>query len=160
MTTKKEVAMKSYASPEIGGQTQGDGVYANNETATMIAMSALDYEFVHWMEDDIVVSEDQEYTFEVDQDRLLVAIFDIIDNTNQPFVNHYKLYPNPCSDIVSLELDTKATICITNANGLLIRQINDFKKKHIIDLSQEAKGLYFIKIASDDHIFIMKLLKE
>ena len=152
--------IESYASPEIGGQTQGDGVYANNETATMLALPTVGYEFLHWMEDDVIVSEDDTYSFTVDSDRVLVGVFDLIDGINEQSFIIAKLYPNPCTGLFFLELDTKARVCITNANGLLVKQINDFKDKHIIDLTNEAQGIYFIKIISADQISVMKLLKE
>jgi len=152
--------IESYASPEIGGATQGDGEYANNETATMLAIPAEGYKFIHWMENDQEVSTDEEYVFDVDQDRLLMAVFEIIEGINLLQADQYKLYPNPCSNMVSLELETKSAIYITNANGVLVKQINDFKTKHVIDLSDQAKGLYFIKIISDEEISVLKLIKE
>ncbi|MCK5776852.1 MAG: T9SS type A sorting domain-containing protein [Bacteroidales bacterium] len=84
----------------------------------------------------------------------------IIDDIDEQSIIQTKLYPNPCTGLVFLELDTKARVCITNVNGLLVRQINDFKNKHIIDLINEAQGMYFIKIVSDDQISVLKLLKE
>ena len=152
--------IESYASPDIGGQTQGDGEYADNETATMTAIPAWNYLFVHWMEEDVIVSEDAEYSFQVNSDRVLIAVFKFTDGINDPSIFQPKLYPNPCTNLVSLELESKAMVYIINANGLLVKQIDDFKNKHIIDMSKEANGIYFIKIISDDQITVLKLLKE
>ncbi|GAB1404483.1 hypothetical protein MASR1M74_16620 [Lentimicrobium sp.] len=64
------------SSPVEGGTVTGAGNYAYNQTATLIATTAVGYEFVNWTENGDVVSTDSEYTFTVTSDRTLVANFE------------------------------------------------------------------------------------
>lgn len=67
-----------------------------------------------------------------------------------------KVYPNPSNGIFNLELDLSdskvAEITVFDANGKVvyyINEINKMQKLMQIDLSNEASGMYFIKVVTD-----------
>ncbi len=63
------------------GTVEGAGEYEEDATATLIATPAEGYEFVNWTENEVEVSTDAEYTFEVLADRNLVANFKVAGPT-------------------------------------------------------------------------------
>ena len=67
------------------GDVTGDGEYLDGAEATLIASAKENYHFVNWTEDEIQVSIDEIYTFEVTADRDLVANFEL--NTYTVAVN-------------------------------------------------------------------------
>ncbi len=65
------------ASPLAGGIISGIGTYQYGETATLTAIVNTNYKFVSWTESGEIVSEDAEYSFTVEDDRELVANFEV-----------------------------------------------------------------------------------
>ena len=65
------------ADPADYGNVTGSGSYQYGETATLTATANDGYQFVNWTENGEVVSEEAEYSFEVTEDRVIVANFTI-----------------------------------------------------------------------------------
>lgn len=64
-----------------GGTTSGDNTYKYKDHATVEAIAKAGYAFVGWYENDILVSENAQYTFEVETNRNLTAKFEAIEYT-------------------------------------------------------------------------------
>ena len=65
------------SNPNEGGSVAGIGTYEKNDTVTLSAVANTGYRFVNWTEDDVIVSEEAEYTFIITSDRLLLANFEL-----------------------------------------------------------------------------------
>ncbi|MBO7133457.1 MAG: C10 family peptidase [Bacteroidales bacterium] len=65
------------ANPTDGGTIEGAGDYNYGQTATLTATANTGYHFVNWTENDNEVSTDAEYSFTVNENRTLVANFEI-----------------------------------------------------------------------------------
>ncbi|NLF43613.1 MAG: hypothetical protein GX587_13035, partial [Bacteroidales bacterium] len=63
------------AEPAEGGSLSGGGAYNYGQTATVVAQPNSGWEFNAWLENGIVVSQDNEYSFEVTGNRSLSATF-------------------------------------------------------------------------------------
>jgi hypothetical protein len=63
------------ASPLEGGTTDGEGCYFAGESATLKAIPNYEYEFFSWTENEILVSDNEQYIFTVTDNRTLVANF-------------------------------------------------------------------------------------
>ncbi|MCL2041718.1 MAG: T9SS type A sorting domain-containing protein, partial [Bacteroidales bacterium] len=61
------------------GFTEGDGVYGEEESVTVVATTTSCYRFAHWTIDEIIVSLDPIYTFTVTEDVTVVANFYALD---------------------------------------------------------------------------------
>ncbi|MBO5361935.1 MAG: starch-binding protein [Paludibacteraceae bacterium] len=93
------------ANPAEGGVVTGGDEYEEGATATLTATANEGYEFVNWTENEVEVSTDAEYTFEVLADRTLVANFEkaapatetvyFIDAKNWGKVNVYAWTTDP-----------------------------------------------------------------
>ena len=65
------------ANPEEGGTVTGGGTYEQDASCTVTATANEGYTFTNWTEDGNVVSTDDSYTFNVTNDRILVANFTV-----------------------------------------------------------------------------------
>lgn len=74
------------ANSSTGGSTTGSGIYCVGDIVTVTAVANSGYKFVNWMENGIVVSAEDSYTFTVGlEDRVLMAYFIAMtppDNSN------------------------------------------------------------------------------
>lgn len=64
------------AQPAEGGTVAGAGIYMQGETCTLTANSNHGYVFDSWKENDVTVFADSVYSFTVEGDRHLVAVFE------------------------------------------------------------------------------------
>lgn len=64
------------ADPAAGGTVTGGGEYAENTSVTVTATANSGYKFVKWTENGDEVSTDERYTFDVTENRDLVAVFE------------------------------------------------------------------------------------
>lgn len=61
--------------PPDGGIVSGEGEYYYGETVAIDALANDGYTFVHWLENDLVVSDDAQFSFDIDNDRDFEAVF-------------------------------------------------------------------------------------
>jgi hypothetical protein len=73
---------------------------------------------------------------------------------------HIKIYPNPTSDKFFIEGNEiiNANVEIRNITGMLILSRKIKSIKTMIDLSSEAKGIYFIKIYNENKQIVGKIV--
>jgi hypothetical protein len=78
----------------------------------------------------------------------------IISGINELFKNQgIKLYPNPSNGIITIEGEQIKSIKIVDLNGKTIRQFSIIDKKKTIDLHSCSKGIYILKVETDNGIF-------
>jgi hypothetical protein len=66
--------------PENAGVVTGAGTYNHGEEVTLTSTANEGYKFINWTENGEVVSEEAEYSFEITEDRNLVANFELLSN--------------------------------------------------------------------------------
>jgi hypothetical protein len=73
-------------------------------------------------------------------------------NVDQFFVNHINFYPNPAKDFITIDLTDKGTneIELVDLNGKLISKTITVENKVLLNLHEVDKGIYFIKINSNN----------
>lgn len=64
-----------------------------------------------------------------------------------------RIYPNPSNGQVTMEFGFNGTkyVTVTNAMGQVIRQFETADSVHALDLSNEAKGIYLVKVQSQGY---------
>lgn len=73
---RNKYTISAIANPEEGGTVSGYGIYYYGVTCTLTAEPNAYYEFLHWKNnDDIIVSETPDYTFQVTADASFTAYF-------------------------------------------------------------------------------------
>jgi surface protein len=87
---------------------------------------------------------------------LCTGIYSQMVIQNSPFV----IYPNPNNGLFILELTTNANVTITNALGQIVNSEMLETGKHPIDISNEASGVYFVKVIENNQQHIQKVIKQ
>jgi hypothetical protein len=131
------------ANPTIGGSVSGGGSFVLGTNATVTAVPNNGYSFVNWTENGTVVSSQNPYSFIVNQNRNLVANFDLlsdVEEINQPLT----IFPNPSEGVFSMSTVFDFTYKIVAVGGKLVAQNEVFKKEHSIHLN--SPGIYYIQI--------------
>ena len=74
-------------------------------------------------------------------------------DANTTFSNLISIYPNPSNGIITAEFgfNGEKEILITNSVGQLIKVIKTKNSSELIDLDQYAKGIYYVKIMSNEN---------
>ena len=90
------------------------------------------------------------------------ALADVSDNDKNSFV---KLYPNPTHGEFFLKGDFSqfSSIEITSATGRIIRTIDNISETEntkVIDLNEEPKGMYFLKIKTSEKTETIKVILD
>ena len=71
------------------------------------------------------------------------------------------VYPNPAADKITIEtLPQQATIEVSNIHGQLTKSIAVSSNKTTIDISDFAKGIYFIKVITAKELITKKFIKQ
>jgi len=70
------------------------------------------------------------------------------------------IYPNPASEILTIETLQKAIIDILNMEGECIKTTIIADRKAIIDLDGLSNGVYIIKATTDRGVVVKKFIKE
>ena len=78
-----------------------------------------------------------------------------------------RIYPNPVRNELTLSImgkEQSLALTITNANGRLVyseKLVNitaDYSKK--LDMSGFSKGIYLLKLSSNDHVYTEKVIVQ
>ena len=68
------------------------------------------------------------------------------------------LFPNPTNGIITIAGENIREIEVMNISGHTIKQFAIKKYQFDIDLSNQAKGLYYIKILTDKELAVKKIM--
>ena len=94
----------------------------------------------------------------------LVKLKDTLLITNVPSLlnknNGLTVYPNPANNNLTIETTEKATIEILNIQGQIIIQQTVQQGKTDIDISGLAKGVYILRLCSNDKTEVARIVKE
>jgi hypothetical protein len=70
------------------------------------------------------------------------------------------VYPNPVTDNLTIESPQSAVIEITNIQGQAIQQLQIKQGKTGINISDLAKGVYILRLNSNDKTAVTRIVKE
>ena len=89
--------------------------------------------------------------------------YDMTEN-NKEYLNNntgnITVYPNPTNDKLTIEFLQKSTMEILNIQGQTILQQQLQQGKTAIDISGIAKGVYILRLCSNDKTVVTKIVKE
>ena len=85
----------------------------------------------------------------------------ILSSNENKIENKFRVYPNPVNDILTIKNDKNCnidTFILSDINGREI--INQTLNPENLDVSQLQKGIYFLKINSENKSFTEKIIKN
>ncbi len=147
--------------PTEGGSIIGAGTYAYGVEITLRATLNEDYTFVNWTENGVVVSEEQDYTFTVTDNRTLVANLQYIDGIGENARVGFEIFPNPVSDKLMIEA-TEAIdhIEVFNIAGAVVFSQKNCTDKVEINTTDLPAGTYVIRMTTQNAIEVRRFVKK
>ena len=89
------------------------------------------------------------------------TVFQALSNPDFEIDKSVKIYPNPTSSIVNISGDFNIkSIQLFDVQGRLLQTSLSNDTNTILDLTQKAKGMYFIKVISEAGIKVEKIIKK
>ena len=82
----------------------------------------------------------------------------IISNINNVSIDNISVYPNPANTVLNIDGNNINKIEIVTINGVVVESIQVKNEATKINLSNINKGIYFVRIYSDDFMKIEKVV--
>ena len=123
----------------------------DDETVQVLATPGFGYEFMFWEANGIQVSNENPYSFELEEDTELVAFFS--PNGVAETIQTLSVYPNPAKDLIRIEGLMPAEVQLFDALGQSVTIKHDTNEISVIDLPD---GLYVLRIIDSDGLSFSK----
>ena len=145
------------------GSVTGDGLYLQNETATVTATAKTNCWFINWTKNGAVVSTNPTYSFTVTEDIELVANF----GGTPTGIDNYKtnsgisVFPNPTNGIITITAvgagftpaQNGASIQIYDISGRVVDgwtyAIRPNNNEFTLDISHLQQGMYYLRVGNE-----------
>ena len=75
-------------------------------------------------------------------------------------IDKIKVYPNPASENITIEMYENAIIEIINLQGQIVKRVFSSSLKTNVDVSMISCGVYVVKVKTNNDIYIKKFIKE
>jgi hypothetical protein len=89
-----------------------------------------------------------------------IVIIPLTTSLSQYSVSDIVLYPNPVNGAFCITLLQSSEIEILNIEGQIIKSLNANENHTTIDISDFAKGMYFVKVKNENGVGVKKFIKE
>ncbi len=144
---------------EARGTVSGGGTYTHGTKATIQATPVNNNVFTGWMAGSNIVATTQQYTFVVDTDLEIKAIFSPPTGNATEVDTRMKIYPNPATDRLFISSPEKAIykIELIDSTGKVVYTDKEVSQSKLIDLSGFLSGLYFVQVRTSEDVFTKKV---
>ena len=149
------------SNPEDGGVLTGGGYYLPETTATVIAITNPNHQFLSWTKDSEIVSTNPIYSFNVTENVTLTANFKSLGVSDlQPAA--FNIYPNPATEVlwVVRSSSEKAQIEIYNILGIKVKSLEVSGLETEITVSGLPSGVYLIRLFGNDINSVQRFVKQ
>lgn len=160
------------------GHVVGTGSYNHGDQVTLTAVPKAYSQFMHWTENDQLISNSPVYSFVANQTRALVAHFAVksysipsefdltdtgsgedintgIDDEIPPSDNKVLIYPNPTNGVLKIQTGKIDSVEVFNLQGL---PVNVGYNTDILDFSEVDNGTYLLRITSGKGLTIHRII--
>ena len=144
---------------EARGTVSGGGTYTHGTKATIQATPTNNNVFSGWMVGNNIVAIHPQYTFVVDKDAEIKAVFSPPTHASDELDNQFKIYPNPATDKLYISSAVKAIhkIQLIDSTGKVVYIKNEVSQNDTVDLAGFTGGLYFVRIYTAGDIYTSKI---
>ena len=147
------------ADPIEGGTVTGAGNYDYGASCTLTATANENYEFINWTKNDVVVSTDVTYTFEVTASEEYVAHFRYFDSVDEDTAV-CQIFPNPFTSSLSITTEKAIkNVRVYDVYGHLLMEKAVSDNHFVFDLSGLSSGSYFMHVDYGDSRSIHRIMK-
>jgi len=137
----------------------GDNHYGSEVTLTVTP--AENFVFLNWTEDDVVVSEDESYTFTLTDNHYFIAHLRDVTSVGENAQQALNIYPNPVNDKLFIEAnETISNVEIYNLTGVKVLSQECNSDKVEIEVSELQSGIYFIKMINGNSTETRSFIKK
>ena len=137
----------------LNEMVHGAGTYADGSTVTLEGeVHGGSIGLFYWLTPEGDTIYNNPYTFIINSDVILTAVFVISGGIGEVDGTTFTLYPNPASMTVTVETDHPSTLTLTDATG---RECGRWKVeigKNTIDISSLPAGVYFVRLAGTNNV--------
>ena len=137
------------------GTVTGGNEYPEGYVATITATPNSGYRFVEWQEDhdtnsirNVTVTGDATYT----------AIFAQNVGIDEAEMSEVSLFPNPASSMVTIRANGMEQVTVIDLNGSTVMTQRVNNETFTFDVSNLAKGAYFVRITGGEGTVVRKLI--
>ena len=147
------------ADPIEGGTVTGAGNYDYGASCTLTATANEYYEFINWTKNDVVVSTDVTYTFEVTASEDYVAHFRYFDSVDEDTAV-CQIFPNPFTSSLSITTEKAIkNVRVYDVYGHLLMEKAVSDNHFVFDLSGLSPGGYIMHVDYGDSRSIHRVMK-
>jgi len=147
------------ADPTEGGMVTGAGNYDYGASCTLTATANENYEFINWTKNDVVVSTDVTYTFEVTASEDYVAHFRYFDSVDEDTAV-CQIFPNPFTSLLSITTEKAIkNVRVYDIYGHLLMEKAVSDNHFVFDLSGLSPGSYIMHVDYGDNRSIHRIMK-
>ena len=143
-----------------GGTVNGGGLYKVGGNVTLKAVANTGYQFKGWKENGTTVSTNPNYSFTVEADRVLKAIFQK-NNGVEDLQESFELYPNPVNSQLHIESSVVIRkLMLITLDGVLLdtKEVNATELEYTVQ--DFARGVYFIRLVTDEGVVTKKVVLQ
>jgi hypothetical protein len=90
----------------------------------------------------------------------VMVTVDACSGINEAIANSISIYPNPNNGLFTIELKETTQVIITNILGHILLNSTLHTGKQILDIKNNANGIYFVQLIKDGKQQTIKLVKE
>ena len=173
---KSIFVVNTSVSPPEGGTVSGSGTYSKGNNVVLSAVPNNGWEFIAWIEGRNLVTTEQKFNFNIENDRYLIALFQLLTNVKEnELITDYLLhqnYPNPFNPKTKIRFDLpKTSNVILKIYDILGREVATLVNKEMLPGSYEVKftakgedgrnlpsGIYFYRLQAGNFSQTKKLL--
>ena len=158
---ENKVSISAEVDPVHAGYVIGTGLYNYGETVTLKAIPGMNYVFENWSYEDVIMSDQADYTFIAQNNMHFVAKFKSNNGVEETEASDVKIYPNPTNGCVTVECENMEYIQVFSIIGKeeMIQNVTG-RSSAIINMNNLPAGLYYFRIATSDGCVIWKIVKE
>ncbi|NCC88174.1 MAG: T9SS type A sorting domain-containing protein, partial [Clostridia bacterium] len=127
-----------------------------NSIVTLTAETTESCHFTNW--DGDLVGSTNPQQLQMNANKTVTAIFDIVQVDQVANNQQIQVYPNPATEYITINADNINKVEIINITGQTVFTLDQEFEYNNILIKHFNKGLYFIKITTDNGVYIENLV--
>jgi uncharacterized repeat protein (TIGR02543 family) len=137
--------------------------YDATEALSINTFSKSGYAFAGWSETSdgsVAYTDGADYTMQIDENVTLYATWTVNTGVESLEMENISIYPNPVSEILTIELESDCRIELLDLNGRVIYNRNVKSCITKINMYNQVSGIYILRIISETRAITKQIVKN